>query len=188
MAPLVLGLSGSLRNGSYNTLLLRAAAELLTDGELELWTSLKDIPPFDEDDEAATPHVAVARLRRAVARADAILIATPEYNGSLPGQLKNALDWLSRPYASNPLRDKPVAVIGASAGMFGAVWAQAEARRVLGAIGARVLDRELPVGSASSRFDAAGRLVDEDVAAALRELVHDLVFESAEAMIGPRSR
>ena len=159
MTPHVLGLSGSLRHGSYNTLLLRAAAELLTpDGELELWRSLKDVPPFDEDDEAAAPHLAVARLRRAVARADAILIATPEYNSSLPGQLKNALDWLSRPYASNPLRDKPVAVIGASAGMFGAVWAQAETRRVLSAIGARVLDRELPVGSASSRIPRFSRL------------------------------
>ena len=188
MAPRVLGLSGSLRNGSYNTLLLRTAADLLTpDGELELWSSLKAIPPFDEDDEAA-PHIAVARLRRAVARADAILIATPEYNSSLPGQLKNALDWLSRPYASNPLRDKPVAVIGASAGMFGAVWAQAETRRVLGAIGARVLDRELPVGSASSRFDATGRLVDEDIAAALQQLLDDLVLEGANATIGSRGR
>ena len=182
MAPRVLGISGSLRAGSYNTLLLRSAAELLAPHRrLELWGALKDIPPFDEDDETGSPHIAVARLRRAVAGADAILIATPEYNSSLPGQLKNAFDWLSRPYASNPLRAKPVAVIGASTGMFGAVWAQAEARRVLQAMGARVLDRELPVGSAHQRFDADGRLVDGDVGAGLRELLDELLDDRREA-------
>jgi chromate reductase len=182
MAPHVLGLSGSLRAGSYNTLLLQAAARLLPpDGELELWGSLKDIPPFDEDDETGPPHIAVARLRRAVARADAVLLATPEYNSSLPGQLKNALDWLSRPYASNPLRGKPTAVIGASVGMYGAVWAQAEARRVLQAIGARVFDRELPIASASGQFDAAGQLLDGDVVEQLRELLRELVLGAREA-------
>jgi chromate reductase len=172
----VLGMSGSMRQQSHNTRLLRAAALLLpTDCELELWPSLKDVPPFDEDDEADAPHVAVARLRDAVRRADAILVATPEYNGSLPGQLKNALDWLSRPYASNPLRGKAVGVIGASTGMYGAVWAQAEARRVLAATGARVLDRELPVASAPEQFDAQGRLRDSDLVKQLRELLAELV-------------
>lgn len=172
----VLAISGSLRQDSYNTRLLRAAATLLPpDSELQLWGSLKDIPPFDEDDEVGPPDIAVARLRRAVGRADAILLATPEYNSSVPGQLKNGLDWLSRPYASNPLRSKPAAVIGASTGMFGAVWAQAELRRILAAIGARPLDRELPVGAVSEQFDATGHLLDDAVRAQLRDLLGELV-------------
>src|SRR5215207_1562255 len=142
----VLGISGSLRDASFNTNLLRAAAELLPhDVEFELWDGLNAIPPYDEDDDVEPAPAAVAALREAIAGADAVLVATPEYNGSIPGALKNALDWASRPAASNPLRGKPAAVIGASTGMFGAVWAQAEARKVLATIGARVLDEELPV-------------------------------------------
>jgi chromate reductase len=176
MAVQVLAISGSLRQDSYNTRLLGMAATLLPpDSELQLWTSLKDIPPFDEDDEAGPIDIAVARLRDAVARADAILIATPEYNSSVPGQLKNGLDWLSRPYASNPLRGKPAAVIGASTGVFGAVWGQAETRKILAAIGARTIDRELPIGSVSEQFDATGRLLDAAVAAQLRALLSELV-------------
>ena len=176
MTVQVLGISGSLRQDSYNTRLLQAAAPLLPrDSELRLWASLKDIPPFNEDDEVGGLHLAVARLRDAVARADAILIATPEYNSSVPGQLKNGLDWLSRPYATNPLRSKPAAVIGASTSVFGAVWGQAETRKVLAAIGARTIDRELPIGSVSEQFDATGRLLDGGVAAQLRDLLGELV-------------
>ena len=102
------------------------------------------------------------RLRDAIATADAVLIATPEYNSSLPGQLKNALDWASRPFPDNALRNKPVAVIGASTGMFGAVWAQAEARKVLAATGARVVDVELPVPRAEDAF-AGDRLADAEL-------------------------
>ena len=140
----VLGLSGSLRAGSHNSKLLRAAGDLLP-GEAELveFDGLKQIPPFDEDDEGFRPE-AVQALFDAIADADAVLVSTPEYNHSIPGQLKNALDWLSRPLAESPLRNKPAAVVGASTGLFGAVWAQAEARKVLSAIGARVIDRELP--------------------------------------------
>lgn len=185
----VLAISGSLRRDSYNSRLLRAAAILLPpDAELALCASLKDIPPFDEDDEDdedGPAHIAVARLRRAVARTDAILLATPEYNGSIPGQLKNALDWLSRPYATNPLRGKRVAVIGASVGPYGAVWAQAEARRVLDAIEAQVLDRELPLGAASEQFDASGRLLDDDVVAQLRELLSESRRERSRRSSGP---
>src|SRR3954466_6526340 len=142
----VLGLSGSLRAGSHNSQLLRAAAELLPAGsELVEFEHLKAIPPFDEDDEH-TPPETVTALHRAVAEADAVLVATPEYNHSLPGQLKNALDWLSRPSGQSPVRGKPVAVVGATIGLFGAVWAQAEARKVLGVMGAHVVDAELPVG------------------------------------------
>jgi chromate reductase len=141
----VLGISGSLRRDSHNTELLRAAATLLPSGvEFELYDGLRDIPPYDEDEDKA--HVAaVTDLKERIAAADAVLIATPEYNHSVPGVLKNAMDWVSRPLADTPLKGKPVAVIGASTGMFGAVWAQAELRKVLGAIGAKVIDRELPV-------------------------------------------
>ena len=135
----ILGISGSLRRDSHNTKLLRAAAELAADDvEFEIWDGLKAVPPYDQDDDTAEAPPAVAELRAAVAGADAVLFATPEYNASIPGQLKNALDWVSRPIATNPLRNKPAAVIGASTGAFGAVWAQAELRKVLATIGARV--------------------------------------------------
>src|ERR671939_1336228 len=144
----VLGISGSLRRDSHNTELLRAAAALLPPGsELELWGDLKAVPPYDADDDyglIGRPE-SLRALDAAIREADVVLFSTPEYNHSIPGVLKNALDWLSRPLAESPLREKPVAVIGASTGMFGAVWAQAELRKVLGAIGARVIDRELPV-------------------------------------------
>jgi chromate reductase len=176
MAIGVLAISGSLRRGSHNTQLLRTAATLLPSGsQLTLWDALKRVPPFDEDDEAGPPHTVVAGLRQAVTRADAILIATPEYNHSIPGQLKNALDWLSRPLVGNPMQRKPAAVIGASTGIYGAVWAQAETRRILDALGARVLDRELPVPTAAQQFDAEGQLLDRDVDSQLRELLRELV-------------
>ena len=147
-------ISGSLRRDSWNTKLLDAAAELLPPGvEFELYDGLKAVPPYDEDDDTADAPAAAAHLRAAIAGADAILFATPEYNSSVPGQLKNALDWASRPLATNPLRNKPVAVVGASTGAFGAVWAQAELRKVLAATGARVVDGEVAVGHAPTRFD-----------------------------------
>jgi chromate reductase len=169
----VLGISGSLRRGSHNTALLRAAAQLAPpDVELTIYDGLAAIPPFDQDGEDRPP-AAVVDLREAIAAADAVLIATPEYNHSIPGVLKNALDWMSRPLATSPLRDKPAAVVGASTGLFGAVWAQAETRKVLGAIGARVLDRELPIPEAHDRLDA-GTLSDADAAGALEELLAEL--------------
>lgn len=175
----VLALSGSLRGGSLNTRLLRAAAlELPPGGELEVYDALKAVPPFDADDEAA-PGDHVQRLRAAVQDADAVLVATPEYNGSLPGQLKNAIDWLSRPKAEAALRGKPAAAIGASTSLFGAVWAQAEARKVLGAAGARVLDRELPLPHAAGAFASDGRLADPDQRAELGSIVHALVAATA---------
>jgi chromate reductase, NAD(P)H dehydrogenase (quinone) len=175
----VLAVSGSLRRDSYNTKLLRAAAELLPDGvELELWEGLKSVPPYDEEDDVEPAPAPVAALRAAIAGADAILIATPEYNSSIPGQLKNALDWVSRPLAKNPLRNKPVAVVGASAGAFGAVWAQGELRKVLGAIGARVVDGEVAVGHAPTRFEG-DRLVDESLREQLAEVVETLVSVKA---------
>ena len=172
----VLGISGSLRRDSHNTALLRAAAELLPDGvELELWDGLKAVPPYDEDDDVEPAPEAVAELRDAIAGADAVLFATPEYNHSIPGQLKNALDWASRPLATNPLRNKPVAVVGASTGAFGAVWSQAELRKVLAAAGARVVEGDAAVGHAQTKFDEGGRLADEDLREQLAEVVDALL-------------
>jgi chromate reductase len=170
----ILGISGSLRHGSYNTTLLRAAAAELPAGvELTPWDGLKAVPPYDEDDDGAQAPVTVTALRDAVAGADAVLIATPEYNSSIPGQLKNALDWVSRPIATNPLRNKPVAVVGASTGAFGAVWSQAETRKVLEAIGARVVDADLPVGFAATRLDSGA--IDPAVREGLARVARDLV-------------
>ena len=119
----------------------------------------------------------MSELREAIASADAVLFATPEYNASIPGQLKNALDWASRPFPENALRGKPVAVIGASTGMFGGVWAQAELRKVLGAIGARVLDRDLPVATAQRAFHEDGHLQDDQHHSTLEGIVSELVME-----------
>jgi chromate reductase len=174
----ILGISGSLRDASYNTMLLRAAAELLPhEVEFEQWDALKTIPPYDEDDDVESAPEPVAALRAAIAGAHAVLFATPEYNASIPGVLKNALDWVSRPLRSNPLRNKPVAVIGASTGAFGAVWSQAELRKVLGTIGARVLEGDVAVGHAPSRSDEQGRPTDEQLVEQLEEVVAGLVQE-----------
>jgi chromate reductase len=177
----VLGISGSLRRDSYNTQLLRTAGELFGEGvEFEVWDGLKAVPPYDEDDDVQAAPAPVAALRAAIAGADAVLFATPEYNSSIPGQLKNAIDWVSRPIATNPLRNKPVAVIGASTGVFGAVWSQAELRKVLGATGARVAEVEVAVGHAATRFEE-GRLVDETVRDQLKEAVELLLAEARPA-------
>ena len=174
----VLGISGSLRRDSYNTKLLRAAEELLPPyAELELWDGLKALPPFDEDDEPGDREVAA--LRAAVASADLLLFATPEYNASVPGQLKNAVDWLSRPVATSALRGKPALVVGASTGAFGAVWAQAELRKVLATAGARVVEAEVAVGHAPMKFDEEGSLIDDEIVQQLQEAVEILLAEEA---------
>ena len=173
----ILGISGSLRRDSHNTSLLRAAAEAAgPDIEFELYEGLKQIPPYDEDDDIHPRPASVARLNEAIANADAVLFATPEYNSSIPGQLKNAIDWVSRPVATNVLRNKPVAVVGASTGGFGAVWAQAELRKVLATLGTRVLDVELPVPHAHTRFEQ-GALTDEEIRASLAEMLEALAAE-----------
>ena len=175
----ILGISGSLRRGSHNRRLLRAAGDALPPGAvLAEWDGLAHLPAFDEDLES-TPPPPVQDFLDAVEEADALLIATPEYNASLPGALKNALDWASRPFPDNVLREKPSAVIGASTGLFGAVWAQAETRKVLKTSGAHVLESELPVGMADGAFGDDGDLVDPDLSARLSDLVSDLVREVA---------
>jgi chromate reductase len=176
---LVLGISGSLRRGSYNTALLRHVSDLFgaEGARLEIDDELRSIPPFDEDEEENQPLV-VTQFRANVAAADAVLFSTPEYNSSIPGELKNALDWLSRPLATSPIRNKPVAVIGASTGAFGAVWAQAELRKVLGAMGARVIEGDVAVGHVADRFDASGRLNDPNLDEELGVVVRTLMLEA----------
>jgi chromate reductase, NAD(P)H dehydrogenase (quinone) len=181
----VLAISGSLRRGSHNATLLRAAAGHLPPGvELQLWEGLRDVPPYDQDDDVEPAPAAVAALREAVASADAVLIATPEYNHSIPGALKNALDWASRPFATNAFRNKPVAVIGASTGLFGAVWAQAELRKVLAAMGAVVAESEVVVGQAGEKIDG-GALVDAEHHDQLDAAVAALVDEVEPSHAAP---
>jgi chromate reductase len=175
----VLGISGSLRRDSHNTRLLLLAGRLLPPGaQLEHYDGLKAIPPYDaDDDDVHSPPAAVADLRAAIEQADAVLIATPEYNGSISGVLKNALDWASRPVNESVLRNKPVAVMGATTGMFGAVWAQAETRKVLATIGARVIDREVPVPRVQYAWERDERLAPEleaEIGGVLAELVAEV--------------
>jgi len=178
----ILAVSGSLRESSFNTSLLRAAIEAAPDGvELELWEGLGDLPLYDEDLESDAPE-SVRRLRDDWAAADAILFATPEYNGSVPGGLKNAIDWASRPKLEAVLRNKTVAVVGASTGRFGALWAQQDLKRILGIAGARVVGTEIPVSLAHERFDNEGRLLDGEVFAQLR--LH-LTTLASEAVVVP---
>jgi chromate reductase len=169
----ILALSGSLREGSHNTDLLRGAAAAAPDGvELELYDGLKEIPPYDADDDIPGERpLAVERFKAALAEADGILISTPEYNSSIPGGLKNALDWASRPLVESPVRNKPVAVLSSSTSMFGGVWAAAETRKVLGALGARTLEDTVAVAKADVRL-ADG--VDAELLAELRSVVDAL--------------
>ena len=193
----ILAVSGSLRENSFNTSLLRAAIEAAPDGvELELWDGIGQLPFYDEDldgnvaakagdvhrkaRESDAPESA-RRLREDWAAADAILFATPEYNGSVPGALKNAIDWASRPRLDAVLRNKPVAVVGASTGQFGGLWAQQDLKRILGLAGARVVGTEIPVGRAHERFDADGRLLDGEVFEQLRLHLTTLASEAVGA-------
>ena|SRR5215217_1518619 len=177
----VLGISGSLRGDSFNSTLLRAAAELLPPpAELEIFEGLKSVEPYDEDDDRGRGPVGARRLREAIESADAILIATPEYNSSVPGQLKNALDWASRPKGKNALWGKPAAVVGASTGMFGAVWSQAEVRKVLGATGARVIDEELPIAHAHEAFTEDGRLKDQELRERYEQILDQVVSQAEQ--------
>jgi chromate reductase, NAD(P)H dehydrogenase (quinone) len=174
----VLGISGSLRRDSLNTALLRAAGERLPAGaELVKFERLAEIPPFSEDAEAGAAPNPVRELREAIRAADAVLIATPEYNHSLPGQLKNALDWASRPAGQSSLSGKPAAAIGASKSMFGAVWAQAETRKVLAAMGGRVIEAELPVAQAHQLLAGDRLELAPQQAEQLEEILAELVAQ-----------
>jgi len=177
----VLGISGSLRRGSYNHALLREAAERLPAGaELVEFERLREIPPYDADLETMETPAAVTELRQAMRDADAVLVATPEYNHSIPGALKNALDWASRPAGQSALNGKPAAVVGASTGMFGAVWAQAETRKVLGALGGRVVQEELPVARAAELHRDGHLELPPEQSHRLEEILATLVSEAEQ--------
>ena len=174
----VLGITGSLRRDSLNHALLREAAERLPAGaELVEFERLGEIPPYDADLESETTPAAVAELRQAMREADAVLVATPEYNHSIPGVLKNALDWASRPAGQSALTGRPAAVIGASTGMFGAVWAQAETRKVLSALGGRVVEAELPVARAAALYRDGRLELSPEQSHQLEEILATLVAE-----------
>ncbi len=163
----VLGISGSLRKNSFNTAALRAARELAPDGMAIEFADLSAVPPYDGDVEAQGLPEAVVTLRRQIAEADALLIATPEYNYSIAGVLKNAIDWASRP-PEQPFDGKPIAVLGASPGRLGTARAQYHLRQVFVFLNGRVLNRpEVMIAAAAQAFDGEGRLVDE----AARELI-----------------
>ena len=177
----VLGISGSLRRDSLNSALLRAAAERLPAGaEWSEFDGLREIPPYDADVEAEGTPEPVEALRRAMREADAVVVATPEYNHSIPGVLKNALDWASRPAGQSALTGKPAAVVGASTGMFGAVWAQAETRKVLGALGGRVVERELPVAGAAELYRDGRLELSPDQSEQLEGILAELVAEAEQ--------
>lgn len=174
----LLGIAGSLRRGSYNRTLIRSAAGLAPEGTaFEVYDGLRRIPPFDEDRETPPPPP-VADLRRRIEAADGVLFATPEYNGSVPGVLKNAVDWASRPYGGGVLDGATAAVIGASPSEYGAAWAQQDLRDVLEACGTEVLDGELALSEANERVED-GRLADPEAAERLSEVVAELAGAAA---------
>jgi chromate reductase len=179
----ILAISGSLREASNNTALLRALAEEAPEGvEFELWNDLRSIPPYDGDHDLEPGPEPVEAFRALVRDADAVFFATPEYNSSIPGALKNALDWGSRPIATNAFRNKPVAVIGSSVGAFGGVWAAAELRKVLTTMGARVTEVDLSVSHAHEHLDENGALVNDETRQQLREALETLLAEVAPAV------
>ena len=174
----ILAISGSLRRASHNTALLRAAAaNAPEDVDVELFEGLERIPPYNEDHDTDDVPAEVARLREEIGAADAVLFSTPEYNGTMPGQLKQVVDWASRPHGqASSLWGKPVAVIGASVTDYGAIWAQDHLRKALGIAGARVLDAELVVPKAPDHFDFDGELTDAE----MREQLSDVVVKLVE--------
>ncbi|HEV7917999.1 MAG TPA: NAD(P)H-dependent oxidoreductase [Solirubrobacterales bacterium] len=181
----ILGISGSLRKASYNSRLLQAASRALPgDAELTVFDGLRDLPHYDADLEQGPEHPAVSELRRAIREADALLFVTPEYNGTIPGVLKNAVDWASRPKGEAALKNKTSAVIGASTGQFGGVWAQADLRKSLGLAGARAIDQELAVPKAADAFNEDGSLIDEGVVEGLSALLVRLVEEASPVTSG----
>jgi chromate reductase, NAD(P)H dehydrogenase (quinone) len=174
-APTILAVPGSLRAASYNAAIARAAADVAPDGvTVEVYDGLRTLPPYDADADGEDTAPAVKELRERIARADALLIVTPEYNGSIPGVLKNAIDWASRPHRSSALWGKTVAIAGATTGSYGAVWALADLRRVLGIAGARVIDTDVSVSQAHTRVDGGGRLVDPTTAEHVRQQLAEL--------------
>jgi chromate reductase len=170
----ILGIIGSLRAGSFNHLALKAARELVPSGVALDLVGLDGIPVFNQDDEAAIP-AAVQEFKRRITAADAILIATPEYNYSVPGVLKNAIDWASRPYGKSAWQGKPAAILGASVGHLGTARAQYHLRQVLVSLNMPVVSQpEVMIGNAGERFDRDGKLTDEPTRESIRKLLSAL--------------
>jgi len=176
----ILAIPGSLRAGSWNAALLRLAQERAPEGvRVDIWEGLRHVPPFSEDHEGVATHEAVEELRSVIAAADALLVATPEYNGGAPGQLKNALDWASRPYGLAAVVGKPAGVISASTGSFGGRWAQEDVRKALRLSGAAVLGEGLAVGKAAERLAELGE-ADEEIVAGIDDVLAQLAASVAE--------
>ena len=171
----ILGIVGSLRKSSYNHFMLKAAQQLVPDGaELEL-LEIKGIPVFDQDNETMPPSV-VVEFKRRIKDADAILFATPEYNYSLPGGLKNAIDWASRPYGQSAWAGKPAAIMGASVGSLGTARAQYHLRQVLVAQDMPVVNQpEVMIANAAHWFDENGTLSDQPTRQLISKLLGELV-------------
>ena len=169
------GFAGSLRRASYNRGLIRAASEVAPNGLVVEVFDLADLPFFNQDIEDSGEPPSVVAFKEALTRADALLVATPEYNHGVPGVLKNAIDWASRPRLTSPLRDKAVAVLGASPGSGSTARAQAQLRDAFVFTGACVMPLpELLVGGAGSHFDADGNVTDAALRASLVELLDAL--------------
>ena len=175
----ILAIPGSLRAGSWNAALLRLAQERAPEGvRVDIWEGLRHVPPFSEDHEVVAP-LPVEDLRAAIAGADALLVSTPEYNGGAPGQLKNAIDWASRPYGLAAIVGKPAGVISASTGSFGGRWAQEDVRKALRLSGAAVLGEGLAVGKAAERLAELGD-ADEEIVAGIDDVLAQLAASVAE--------
>ena len=171
----ILGIVGSLRKDSYNHYALKAAQELVPDGAVLDLIALHGIPVFNQDDELNLP-ASVIEFKRRIVGADAILFATPEYNYSIPGGLKNAIDWASRPFGESACQGKPAAVMGASAGSMGTSRAQYHLRQVLVTLDMPVVNQpELMIANAAARFDRNGRLSDETSRQLIRKLLGALI-------------
>ncbi|CAL9652522.1 NAD(P)H-dependent oxidoreductase [Streptomyces griseomycini] len=183
MSVRILALVGSLRAGSHNRQLAEAAAKIAPEGsEVALYEGLAEIPFYNEDiDVEGSVPAAAVRLREAAAGADALLLFTPEYNGTMPAVLKNAIDWLSRPYGTGAVSGKPVAVIGTAFGQYGGVWAHDEARKAVGIAGGRVIeDVKLAIPGSVTRFAELHPADDAEVAEQLTEVVARLRDHAAE--------
>lgn len=180
----ILAISGSLRAASFNTALLRAAADLAPEHvTVELYEGLDRLPAYNEDADIEPAAPEVARLRAAIADADAIIVSTPEFNGTMPGHLKTAIDWASRPYGqASSLWGKPALVLGASVTDYGAVWAQDHVRKALGIAGARVHEGELALARARERFSEQGELAHPDTETQLVSLIEAFTDTIAPAL------
>jgi chromate reductase, NAD(P)H dehydrogenase (quinone) len=171
----ILGIAGSLRRGSYNRAALHAATQLVPAHTIMETFELDGIPAFNQDEEQSPPKK-VIELKQQLRAADAILIVTPEYNYSIPGVLKNAIDWASRPYGDSAWNAKPVAIMGASVGTFGTARAQYHLRQMFVFLNMFPINQpEVMIGNAAERFDRAGNLTDEKTKELIGQLLHNLV-------------